>query len=44
MYKTKCSMAINCRFIAEMVFCFIPQDLRLLKMKCNCLNARDVSY
>ena len=34
-YKKKCSIAINCRFIAEIMFCLIPQVLRLLKMRCG---------
>ena len=32
-YKKKYSIAINCRFIAEIMFCLILQVLRLLKMR-----------
>ena len=28
-------MAINGRFISEIIFCLIPQVLRLLKMRCG---------
>ena len=28
-------MAINCRFIAEIMFCLIPQVLRFLKVRCG---------
>ena len=41
----KYSMAINCtcRFIAEIMFCLIPQILRLLKRGVVRLNACDDS-
>ena len=34
-YNKKYSKAINCRFIAEIIFCFILQDLQLLKIRCG---------
>ena len=32
-YQKKYRIAVNCRFIAEKMFCLIPQFLRLWKMR-----------
>ena len=42
-YQKKYSIAINCRIIAEIMFCLIPQILRLLKMRCG-LSKRPGSF
>ena len=34
-YKKKHIIAINCRFIPEIMLCLIPQVLRLLEMRCG---------